>query len=62
MLIAIERSDVGWCSDSFEIDCDNSERVRIAFALDCCDREAMSWVATTGGIDGATAPRSGAVL
>ena len=28
------------------------ERVRVAFALDCCDREAMSWVATTGGIDG----------
>jgi putative transposase len=25
--------------------------VRIAFTLDCCDREAISWVATTGGID-----------
>jgi putative transposase len=25
--------------------------VRIAFALDCCDREAISWVATTGGIN-----------
>jgi transposase InsO family protein len=37
---------------SFEIACDNRERVRIAFALDCCDREAMSWVATTGGITG----------
>jgi len=24
--------------------------VRIAFTLDCCDREAISWVATTGGI------------
>src|SRR6516162_1867094 len=24
---------------------------RIAFTLDCCDREAISWVATTGGID-----------
>jgi len=24
--------------------------VRIAFALDCCDREAIAWVATTGGI------------
>ena len=41
-----------WCSDGFEISCENGERVRIAFALDCCDREAMSWVATTGGIDG----------
>ena len=25
---------------------------RITFALDCCDREAMSFVATTGGISG----------
>jgi len=31
---------------------DNRERVRVAFALDCCDREAMSWVATTAGITG----------
>src|SRR5262249_54030936 len=28
------------------------ERVRVAFALDCCDREAMSFLATTGGIAG----------
>jgi putative transposase len=26
--------------------------VRVAFALDCCDREAMSFVATTAGITG----------
>ena len=45
-------SDRRWCSDGFEIACDNRERVRVAFALDCCDREAMSWVATTGGITG----------
>lgn len=51
--VAVEKSDRRWCSDGFEIACDNRERVRIAFALDCCDREAMSWVATTGGIDGA---------
>src|SRR5437868_15235722 len=37
--------------DGFEIGGDNGERVRIAFTLDCCDREAISWVATTGGID-----------
>src|SRR5438874_2487178 len=30
----------------------NGERVRVAFALDCCDREAMSFLATTGGIAG----------
>lgn len=50
--IAVDASDVRWCSDGFEISCQNRERVRIAFALDCCDREVMSWVATTGGIDG----------
>ena len=26
--------------------------MRVAFALDCCDREAMSFLATTGGISG----------
>jgi putative transposase len=50
--IAVARSDRRWCSDGFEIACDNHERVRVAFALDCCDREAMSWVASSGGITG----------
>jgi putative transposase len=50
--IAVSESNRRWCSDGFEIACDNRERVRVAFALDCCDREAMSWVATTGGISG----------
>ena len=50
--IAVGESNRRWCSDGFEIACDNRERVRIAFALDCCDREAMSWVATTAGING----------
>ena len=50
--IAVEQSDLRWCSDAFEISCENGERVRVAFALDCCDREAMSFVATTGGIGG----------
>jgi putative transposase len=27
----------------------NGERVRVVFALDCCDREAMSFLATTSG-------------
>ena len=51
--VAVDRPDVRWCSDGFEIGCDNGERVRIAIALDCCDREAISWIATTGGIDSA---------
>src|SRR4051812_23190127 len=50
--IAVAEPNLRWCSDGFEVTCDNSERVRIAFALDCCDREAMSFVATTAGIGG----------
>jgi len=47
-----DRSNTRWCSDIFEIACWNGDRVRVAFSLDCCDREAMSHVATTGGISG----------
>ena len=50
--IAVDKRNRRWCSDGFEIGCDNGERVRVAFALDCCDREAMSFLATTGGITG----------
>ena len=50
--IAVERSNLRWCSDGFELACDNGEKVRVAFALDCCDREAMAYVATTQGIKG----------
>ncbi len=49
--VAVDQTDTRWCSDGFEIGCDNGERVRIAFTLDCCDREAISWIATTGAID-----------
>src|SRR5262249_29054742 len=50
--IGVDERNRRWCSDGFEIGCDNGERVRVAFALDCCDREAMSFLATTGGIAG----------
>lgn len=50
--IAVEQSNLRWCSDGFEIACDNAEKVRAAFALDCCDREAVGHVATTEGIKG----------
>jgi putative transposase len=48
--IAVDERNRRWCSDGFEIGCDNGEKVRVAFALDCCDREAMSFLATTAGI------------
>ena len=44
------QSNMRWCSDIFEIACENKERIRVAFAMDCCDREILSYVATTGGI------------
>lgn len=50
--VAVDHSNTRWCSDGFEITCDNKEKVRVAFALDCCDREAMGHVATTQGIKG----------
>ena len=46
------RPNLRWTSDCFEIPCWNGEAVRVAFALDTCDREAISWCATTGGISG----------
>jgi transposase InsO family protein len=46
------RSNLRWCSDGFEIACWNGQVVRVAFALDCCDREIISHVATAGGITG----------
>jgi putative transposase len=48
--VAVDQRNTRWCSDGLEIACDNGEKVRVAFALDCCDREAMGHVATTGGI------------
>jgi len=50
--IATLKRDLPWCSDSFEIRCWNGERVQAAFSLDCCDREIMSYVATTAAITG----------
>lgn len=44
------KSNLRWCSDGLEIRCWNGEKVRVAFSLDCCDREIMSYVATTSGI------------
>jgi putative transposase len=40
-------SNTRWCSDAFEIKCWNGEKVFVAFSLDCCDREAIHFVAST---------------
>jgi len=44
--IACLGSNQRWCSDVFEIVCWNGEVVSVAFALDCCDREAIAYEAT----------------
>jgi transposase InsO family protein len=50
--VATIRSNCRWCSDTLEFACWNGEVVGVAFALDCHDREAISWVATTANISG----------
>jgi putative transposase len=50
--VATIRSNIRWCSDALEFTCWNGEIVRVAFALDCRDREVIGWVATTAGISG----------
>lgn len=44
------RSNLRWSADAFEIACQSGETVRVAFAIDCCDREVIGHVASTGGI------------
>jgi putative transposase len=46
--VAVERSDLRWCSDGFEIKCDSGQTVTATFAKDCCDREVMAWRAWEG--------------
>ena len=46
------KPNLRWCSDTLMIRCWNGEKVEVGFALDCCDREAMSWVATTSSVTG----------
>lgn len=53
-LIRREASNQRWCSDVLEIACWNGDVVHVAFAIDCCDREAIAVVATpysTSGVE-----------
>jgi len=51
--VATLRSNVRWCSDALEFTCWNGEIVRVAFTLDCHDREVIGWTAVAGaGISG----------
>ena len=50
--VAVLQSNPRWCSDGFEFCCDDGSLWRVTVALDCCDRDAMSWSATTAGHSG----------
>lgn len=51
--VIVMRSNVRWCSDGFEFACWNGEIVRVGFAIDAHDREAIAWCAVAGaGISG----------
>lgn len=40
-----------WCTDTFVIRAWDGQRIEVAFCLDCCDREVISWVAAIGYLD-----------
>lgn len=46
--ISVKESDPRWCADGFEFGCDDDEKLRVTFALDCCDLESIDWAASTG--------------
>ena len=50
--ISMPASNQRWCSDGFNIRCWNGETVRVAFALDCHDREAIEHVAQARELNG----------
>lgn len=52
--IAVAESNQRGCSDGFGFGCDNGEKLRVTFALDCCDREAIDRAASTGGYNSIT--------
>lgn len=50
--IIMPASNQRWCSDGFNIRCWNDDLVRVAFALDCHDREAVAHVAVARDLNG----------
>lgn len=52
--VVVAESNWRWSSDGFEFRCDNGEKLRVTFAIDCGDREALDWAASNGGYDSDT--------
>jgi putative transposase len=51
-LVQRPRANERWSSDAITITCWNGEVVDAAFALDCCDRECLAWVAAPRALTG----------
>ena len=49
-VVVTEIHNQRWCSDAFTIQCENGDAVNVVFSMDTCDREAMRYLASTGGI------------
>jgi len=49
---AVDTSNPRWCSDGFEFRCEDGEKLRVTFSLDCWDRESISWVDSPNGYSG----------
>jgi putative transposase len=47
--VTVKESDTLWFSGGLNLSCDKGKRVRVAFAMDCGDREIISWVASARG-------------
>jgi transposase InsO family protein len=46
------KSNTRFSSDIFHINCWNGDLVKVAFAIDCCDREVIGMTATEGSMTG----------
>ena len=51
-LVQRQRTNERWSTDAIEIAGWNGEVVEAAFALDCCDRECLAWVAAPRDLTG----------
>jgi putative transposase len=45
--VMVAHPNTRWASDCFEIHCWNDEKVYVTFAIDCCDREVIHFIATS---------------
>lgn len=50
--MAVATSDTRWSSNGFEFRCEDGAKLSVAFAPDCCDREAIGWLARPRGYSG----------